>query len=236
MKVKMKVKMLIDLLMTVVLLFLMSYQVTGEKYHEWLGVFMFVLFAVHNVMNIRWYGNLIKGKYRLVRVIQTIVNFTVLIAMLCLMYSGIIMSRYVFAALPINSGMALARVMHLSGSYWGFVLMSLHLGLHWGIIMGMFRKLVEGRDFTVISWMMRLFAVIIAGYGAFCFWQADIASYLFLKVEFVFIDYEKNAVQIFFQNISMMGLWIFMAYYMTKGIEDFSATSQKSRENRDDER
>ena len=88
----------------------------------------------------------------------------------------------------------------------------------------------------MITWMMRLFAVIIAGYGAFCFWQADIASYLFLKVEFVFIDYEKNAVQIFFQNISMMGVWIFMAYYMTKGIEDFSATSQKSRENRDDER
>ena len=121
---KVKIKMLIDLLMTVILFLLMSYQVTGEKYHEWLGVSMFLLFVIHNVLNIRWYGNLFKGKYQLLRIIRTLTNIAVLIAMICLMYSGIVMSRYVFAALPINSGMELARVMHLSGSYWSFVLMS----------------------------------------------------------------------------------------------------------------
>lgn len=40
MKVKLKLRMLIDFLMTVVLLLLMAYQVTGEKFHEWFGVFM----------------------------------------------------------------------------------------------------------------------------------------------------------------------------------------------------
>lgn len=230
MKVKLKLRMLIDFLMTVVLLLLMAYQVTGEKFHEWFGVFMFLMFIMHNVLNIRWYGNLFRGKYRILRIIQTLINLAVFIAMICLMYSGIVMSRYVFAALPINSGMALARVLHLSGSYWGFVFMSIHLGLHWNMITSMFRKLGEGRNLTVISWIMRLFAIIIAGYGVFCFWQADIASYLFLKVEFAFIDYEKNKVLVLLQNMAMMGLWVFIAYYMAKGIGKASAISQKRKE------
>lgn len=227
---KIKIKLITDILMTAVLLLLMSYQVAGERYHEWLGVSMFLLFLIHNVLNIRWYGNLFKGKYRLLRMVRMLSNFAVFIAMICLMYSGIVMSRYVFAALPIHSGMALARVMHLSGSYWGFVLMSVHLGLHWGMIVGMFRKLGEGKIFTVILWVMRLIAVLIAGYGAFCFWQADIVSYLLLKVEFAFIDYEKNAVLVLFQYMSMMGLWVFIAYCTTKGIGKLSAYSGKRKE------
>jgi len=149
------------------------------------------LLIIHNVLNIRWYGNLFKGKYQLLRAIRTLINFAAFISMFCLAYSSIVISRYVFAALPINGGMALARVMHRSGSYWGFVLMSVHLGFHWSVVMGMFHKLGEGRNLTVISWVMRLLAVFIAGYGAFCFWQADIVSYLLLKVEFAFIDSEK---------------------------------------------
>lgn len=230
MKFKMKIKLITDVLMTAALLLLMAYQVTGEKYHEWLGISMFLLFFIHNVLNIHWYGNLFKGKYRLLRIIRTLSNFAVFIAMICLMYSGIVLSRYVFVALPIHSGMALARVIHLSGSYWGFVLMSVHLGLHWGMVVGMFRKLGEGRNFTVILWVMRLIAVLIAGYGAFCFWQADIISYLLLKVEFAFIDYEKNAVLVLFQNMTMMGLWVFIAYYAAKGIGKFSAGNRKRKE------
>lgn len=49
------------------------------------------------------------------------------------LYSGIVLSRHVFAFLPLKGGMALARRMHILGSYWSFLLMSLHLGLHWSI-------------------------------------------------------------------------------------------------------
>lgn len=227
---KLKVKMFIDFLMTVALLLLMVNQVTGEKFHEWIGVFMFFLFIMHNVLNIRWYGNLFRGKYRLLRIIHTLINLAVFITRLCLMYSGIIMSRYVFTALPIKSGMALSRVMHLFGSYWGFVLMSVHLGLHWGVVIGILRKLSGGRNLTVVLWIMRLLAVLIAGYGAFCFRQEDILSYMFLKVEFAFIDYDKNTALVLVQYMAMMGLWIFIAYYMAKGVGKVSAISQKGKE------
>lgn len=36
--------------------------------------------------------------------------------------------------------MSFARRLHILGAYWGFLLMSRHLGLHWNMIIGMLRK------------------------------------------------------------------------------------------------
>ena len=46
MHTKMKIKMGIDLLMTVLLLLLMAYQITGQELHEWLGAGVLVLFLI----------------------------------------------------------------------------------------------------------------------------------------------------------------------------------------------
>ena len=53
---------IIDVCMTLVLLVLMAYQVTGEMVHEWTGILMTVLVIVHQVLNRRWYKSLFKGK------------------------------------------------------------------------------------------------------------------------------------------------------------------------------
>ena len=49
----MRLKRVVDLLMTVLLLLLMAFQVTGETAHEWLGIGMFVLFLIHQRLNRR---------------------------------------------------------------------------------------------------------------------------------------------------------------------------------------
>lgn len=226
---KSKIKMGIDILMTTLLLGLMSYQITGQMLHEWFGVGELWLFIAHNILNIRWYGNLFKGKYRLLRIIQTTVNFSVLISMLCLGYSGIVMSRHVFAPLSIHGPMATARSMHMAASYWGFVLMSFHLGMHWGMVTGMFRRLLKGKTLSSIKssgmsvWVLRLTAALIAGYGLFCFIRKDIVSYMFLKNEFVFFDFEQSMLSVILEYVVMMGFWIFAGFSITKGIGKFSA-------------
>ena len=114
-KTKMKIKMGIDFLMTVLLFLLMSYQITGQELHEWFGTGMLVLFLLHNILNIRWYGSLFKGKYTLLRTMQTLINISILISMLCLGFSGIVLSCHIFAGLPIQGPMATARTMHQIG-------------------------------------------------------------------------------------------------------------------------
>lgn len=225
-----KIKMIIDLFMTLFLLMLMAYQITGEKLHEWFGAGMVVLFLIHNFLNIRWYGSLLKGKYTSLRILRTVINFSVLAAMLALAYSGIVMSRYVFSFLPINGGMATARVMHLAGSYWGFVLMSVHLGLHWGMVIGMFRRFSGSKKAVALTWIFRLIAAMIAGYGAVCFYREDILSYMFLQVDFVFLDYEKSPVSVFTEYMAMMGLWVFISYYVSKALGRLSASKSKRKE------
>lgn len=131
-----KLKMTVDVLMTVALLFLVGYQFWGEKAHEWAGAGIFVLFAAHHILNVGWYKNLFRGKYTAYRIFQVIVDMLTLLSMAVLVYSSVVLSRYVFAFLPIESGLALARRLHILGSYWGFLLMGLHLGLHWNMVFG----------------------------------------------------------------------------------------------------
>lgn len=114
--------------------------------------------------------------------------------------------------------MATARTMHLAASYWGFVLMSLHLGLHWRMILGIGRKLKK-KKLQISVWILRLPSLAIAGYGLFCFINADIPSYMFLKNQFVFFDFEQNAVSVFAEYVAMMGFWIFIGHYMAKAFK-----------------
>ena len=127
--------------------------------------------------------------------------------------------------------MATARSMHMAASYWGFVLMSLHLGMHWGMIVGMFRRLLKGRKLPGAAvWGLRLAAAVIAGYGRFCFIQKDIVSYMFLKNQFVFFNFDQSAISVFAEYIAMMGFWIFVSFYMTRGIGKISGKHSIGRE------
>lgn len=217
MKFKRKIKIAIDLCMTVLLLLLMAFQITGQKFHEWFGAGMLILFLAHNILNDKWYRNLLKGKYSLARVLQTAINFAVLGSMLCLAYSGMVMSNYVFGFVSVKGVMALARKMHMAASYWGFVLMGVHLGFHWSMVLGITKKVTGNRKMPEgISWLLRIMAFAIAGYGAVCFYKANIVSYLFLKNQFAFFDFEQSAVSVFSEYLAMMGLWVFAGYYVMK--------------------
>jgi hypothetical protein len=141
----------------------------------------------------------------------------VLASVISLAVSGAIMSEYVFSFLHIQGRMAFVRLLHLAASYWAFVLMSMHLGLHWGMIIAMFQKPVKQTPpFAFPVLIPRIIALAIAGYGAWTFYKANIVSYMFLINQFAFLDYEKSPVVVFAEYIAMMGLWICAAYYAAK--------------------
>lgn len=232
-KQKQKIKICVDLLMTALLLCLMAYQIIGQELHEWFGTGMLVLFLLHNALNVKWYGHLFKGKYTPLRIIQTIVNLGVFTTMLCLGFSGIVLSRHVFSFVQ-GGPMATARTMHLAASYWGFVLMSFHAGLHRGMILGMARKLKKKKP-QISVWVLCLVSLAIAGYGLFCFISADIPSYMFLKNQFVFFDFEQSIVYVFAEYAAMMGFWIFAGHYFARGIGKLSFLKARRKEIRHEE-
>lgn len=226
---KNRLKRIIDILMTIVLLFLMAYQVTGEQNHEWMGAGMLFMFILHNALNFRWYKALFHGSYSVVRVIWTTVNLATLAAIILTGFSGIAMSKHAFAFLNITGWTAHARVLHLAGSYWAFVLMSSHLGLHWSLVMESIRNKIGSNKMS--AWIFRLSATSIAVYGAVRFYQADIYSYMLMRNSFAYLDYEKAAMLVLFENVSMMGTWIYISYYFIKGISKLPQNSEEKRGN-----
>lgn len=216
MKKKFVFKIAVDMVMTVLLLFLMARQLTGDSAHEWLGAGMLILWIAHHILNRSWYSHLFKGKYTPIRILQTVTNFAVLLSMLGLMVSGIILFREVFGFLPVSGGIALARPLHLLSAFWGFVLMALHLGLHWNMILGMVRKATGPVTSKPRRILLRVAAALVAGYGLYAFLKNQFLSYMFLTSSFVFFDFERPVLLFFTEYIAIMGLFIFLGHYVSK--------------------
>lgn len=74
------------------------------------------------------------------RVFKVCIDMLTWFSMIALIYSSIVLSRYVFSFLPVEGRMALARRLHILGSYWGFLLMNVDFGLHWNMVIRMDQK------------------------------------------------------------------------------------------------
>lgn len=223
MKPKQIIRMTADIAMTALLLLLMAFMLTGQEAHEWLGAAELVLFTAHHVLIAGWLKNIGHGKYTPVRMLQTLLALLVLLTMLGSMVSGIMMSRYVFAFLDIHGGMALARAVHMACAYWGFILLSAHLGLHWSMMMGMAKKAagIKGRT-AVRAAVLRVPALLIACFGAYAFRKNQIGDYLFLKSQFVFFDLSQPPAQLFAEYLAMMGLFAALGYYSDRAAQRIS--------------
>ncbi len=197
------IRRIIDTCMTALLLCLMAYQVTGEQAHEWIGMGMVVLVIVHQILNRKWYAAFFKGKYKGYRILTTVVNVLLLLSFVLTAFCGMSMSGY---AVPFLYGMtkvSFARRMHLSMSHWAFVLMGLHLGLH---VPAMTAKMkMTGK----IRMMISAAFCLIAGIGLFLFLKNGMPDYLFFRVPFAFLDYEKAGALVILENVLMLLFWAF---------------------------
>ena len=202
--------------MTLVLLCLMAYQITGEAAHEFIGVGMTLLCIIHQILNRRWYGVLLKGKYKAFRVLQTGINILLLMSFAVTAFCGMSMSTY---AVPFMYGIlrvSLVRRVHLSVSHWSFVLMGLHLGLHVPVMTARLKISDRGRA------VMRPVLCGLAGIGLFLFLHTGMPNYLFFRVAFAFLDYDKAPFMVFLENILMLLFWVYagtQASVLTKNLQ-----------------
>lgn len=203
--------------MTIILFVLMSYQYTGGNNHEIAGAAMLILFILHHILNISWYKNLGRKKYRGARILQTAIDILLLVDMLGLMISGIAMSRYMFTFLDLGIGASVARTLHMTCSYGGFLLMGFHIGLHYAMIINMVGKMfgIEKKQ-RLRTIVLRCMATAIAGYGIYALEKRGLLGYIVQKNQFAFFNNEEPVVFFIIDYVAIMGLMIFISYYMQK--------------------
>ena len=204
-KAKIKgLRLAVDGCMLVLLLCLMAYQVTGEKLHEWTGICMTLVVIVHQILNRRWYAALFKGKYNAYRGLVTFIDLLLLAAMAATALCGMGMSEYAVPFLYWPRGADLVRPTHLAMSHWAFLLMGLHLGLHLPVMAGKWK--LEARAGT----MLTVAGALIGGIGFFLFLRNGMPNYLFFRVPFAILDYEKAGWLVFLENALMLSAWAFI--------------------------
>ncbi|MBR0372964.1 MAG: DUF4405 domain-containing protein [Mogibacterium sp.] len=193
---------IIDILMILALPLLMAYSLIGEKNHELLGVCMFALFAAHHIVNRRWWRALFKGRYSPVRAFSAAVDVLLAIYMVTQPVSGLLMSKHILVDVTLGASAADLRSVHMGFAYWGFVLLSVHMGLHTASIVAKLTKAVSQRTAKAFS---VLFAIISA-YGAFAFIRRGIADYLLFRVQFAYFDPSASRVLFLLDYVAVMVL------------------------------
>ena len=212
------IKRIVDAVLTVLLLFLMAFQVTGDVLHEWLGIGMTVTLILHHILNRKWYKAVFKGKYSPYRITMTAVNTLMLVSIALTALSGMSMSGH---AVPFMYGMLnvmTARELHLAMSHWSFIFMGIHVGLH---LKAMTAKLKgTGR---MIFYAVQTGA---SGVGLWLFIKSDIINYIFFRTKFAFLDYETAKWLIILQNLAMLLFFVLVGYTLselTQKSKSFSA-------------
>lgn len=205
-------KRIVDIIMSFILIPLMAYQVTGEAAHEWLGISMVLLVIVHQVLNRKWYATLFKGNYMPFRILSIIINVLLLISFALTAISGISMSNHAVPFLYNLVNVNTARVMHLAFSYWAFILMGLHIGMHVNVMTAKIPNNVKN--------VLAIIFTIISGYGFYLFLKSGIINYITFKTHFAFLDYEKAAPLVFLENILMIIFFAFVGYNISNAIRD----------------
>lgn len=217
MTLKRKIQILLDIVMVVSLPFLMAYQLIGEAAHEWLGICMFLLFICHHILNLHWHKNLLRGKYNALRFTGTLIDVLLFVIMILLPISGMIMSEHIFVFINADSGIGIARIIHLLTSYWGLALMSVHAGFHWNMFLGMLNRYVwKSQKSTLRTWIARMLCIALCGYGCFSFLKRQIGEYMLLRSEFVFFDFGEPLVFFVLDYFAIIGMFGCVGYYISK--------------------
>ena len=210
-----KFRIILDIIMTVLFIILMGYYITGNAVHEILGTITFVLFIIHNILNIKWYKSIFKGKHSFQRTFHIVINLLLFIAMIGMMISGIMISTDVFDFLNIKTTM-FGRKLHMISTSWGYVLMSIHIGLH---ITGVMNKLNTKMKNNTFQYVYYFVLLLLIGFGIYSFISFRLLEEMFLLVDFKFFDYEQSTILFYLKYIAILIAISLVIYIILKLIK-----------------
>lgn len=164
-----KFKMILDLIMSIAWIFLMDYMFTGLLIHELLGLAIIGLFIFHNLINFDWIKNITKniftGKINFLTSLKYSLNLILLFMTFLVGISGVLISTNILTSIS-TSNRNLWVYIHRASSYGSLIFISIHIGLHWNMIMAMCRKLFNIQHKNAArTFILRLLALALVVVG-----------------------------------------------------------------------
>ena len=142
------------------------------------------------------------------------INLLLAVYMLLQPVSGILMSKHVLKEVTISGASGILRTIHMTLAYWGFILMSLHLGLHMKAVTATFTKRMN----KTVKIVFTILFIAISLYGVYAFVKRGIGDYLLMKVMFAFFDLDESRVSFLLDYASVMVLIANVGFYIQSGM------------------
>lgn len=201
------------------LLFGLSYWWLGNIAHELAGTAMFLLIIVHNVFNRRWWGTIPKARREARGRFNIAVTLVLLVAMLALLVTSVLISNALSGIMSAYGGFTVRQI-HTLAAYWALVIVSVHLGLRWPMIMGVARKLTGISEPNAMRALgLRAIAVLIAVHGVWSSFELAIGTKLSMQMTLDWWNFEESVLGFFIHCITIGGLYMFLTYYAVKWIQ-----------------
>lgn len=182
-------KIILDVFMTIVLILLMNKFVTGITIHEIIGIAILVVAILHNILNIKWIKAMSKNFFRkdvpVKSKILYIINFIAFVILASDVVIGILISEALFPNIQVGNRSLLIS-WHKFLSYWLLIIISIHIGLHWDMVMNSFNLLLDHikknwKDSIVLKILLKLMYVGIAIAGIISLAKPDVHNNFLLQ-------------------------------------------------------
>ena len=208
-----RIRLLLDFTAVGLIIACLAYWWRDNLSHELFGIALLALVIVHNVFNRRWYGSVSKGRRDATRVFNIITIAGLALAMVVMLVTSAIISRDLFSFMALDGGFAV-REIHMFAGYWVLLIIAIHLGTRWAIVMnacrGMFGITNKNLARTIV---VRCAAVAIAIWGIRSSFEMAFGSKLMLTYSLDMWDFNESTLGFFVNYASIVGLCAGITHY-----------------------
>lgn len=221
-------RLVLDGLAAGLLLFAFAYFWQGNSAHELAGIGMFLLLVVHNIFHRRWFSALAKGPRERRGAFNIALTFVLLVGMLALLGTSLVISETLFTGLRLDDDFT-ARQIHAGIAYWLLIVVAIHLGLRWPLLMAVARKLLGiVKANAVRTAMLRLLAIAIAVQGVGSAHALNLRSRLLFQISLDWWNFEASVAGFFGHCAAFMGLFMCLTHYTVQWLQRRRRTASNS--------
>ncbi|MGX1744283.1 DUF4405 domain-containing protein [Bosea sp. NPDC055353] len=193
-----------------------AYWWLGNFVHEVAGTAMFLLLIAHNAFNRRWWGGVPRTRREPRSLLNVGVTLALLGAVLALLATSVLISNALSPFLPAWGGFT-ARQIHTLAAYWVLIVVAIHLGLRWPMLMGVARNLFGiRRPSAPRTFALRILALAIALHGVWSFTVLGLGDKLSMRMTLDWWNFEEAVFGFFAHYAAVAGLVMAVTYYGLK--------------------
>jgi hypothetical protein len=208
-----RIRLLLDFLAVAFIIACLAYWWLDNLSHELFGTALFVLVIVHNVFNRRWYGGVTKRKLDAVRIVNLVTIACLAIGMTIMLVTSLLVSRNLFPFTALSGAFAV-REIHMFAAYWVLLIIAVHLGTRWEVVMNVFRTTFGIRTPNgVRAWAARILGLVVAAWGVKSFSDMAFGAKLMLTYSLDMWDFNESTLGFFLSYGSIVGLFGAVTHY-----------------------